>query len=72
MPITLIKHPDRVEIFDAEAPLPLEVPILLYTADELAIRMGYRPEELLQLQAIAAEDDDDWGSELDALAADPS
>jgi len=48
--------------------LPLEVPMVFYTEDEIARRMGYRPEELLQLQAIAAEDEDDWGTELDALA----
>lgn len=72
MPITLIQHPDRLEIIDAGAPLPMEVPVILYTADELARHMGYRPEELLQLQAIAADDDGDWGAELDALAADPS
>jgi len=68
MQITLIKHRDGVEIISNQDDLPLDVPIVLYTSDEIAKRMGYRPEELLQLQSIAAEEEDDWGAELDALA----
>jgi hypothetical protein len=68
MQITLIKHRDGVEIISNQDDLPLDVPIVLYTSDEIAKRMGYRPEELLQLQSIAAEEEDDWGAELDVLA----
>ena len=68
MRITLIKHRDGIEIVDAPDSLPLDVPIVLYTEDEIAKRMGYGPVEWLQLESIAAEDEDDWGTELDALA----
>jgi hypothetical protein len=68
MPITLIKHLDGIEIVEAPDGLPLDVPIVLYAEDEVAKRMDYGPEEWLQLQAIAAEEEDDWGAELDSLA----
>lgn len=69
MQITLIKRHNGIEIIGEQDMLPMDVPIVLYTADELAKRMGYRPEEFLQLQSIAVDDEDGWGNELDALAA---
>ena len=68
MQVTLIKHHDGVEIISNQDELPLEVPIVFYTSDEIASRMGYLPEEVLQLQSIAAEDEEDWGAALDAIA----
>lgn len=68
MQVTLIKHQDRIEIIADENELPLDVPVVLYTSDEIAKRMGYRPAELLQLQSIVAEDEEDWSDALDTLA----
>jgi hypothetical protein len=67
MQVTLIKHQDRIEIIADENELPLDVPVVLYTSDEIAKRMGYRPEELLQLQSIVAENEEDWSDALDTL-----
>jgi hypothetical protein len=68
MQVTLIKHLDRIEIIADQNELPLDVPVVLYTSDEIAKRMGYHPEELLQLQSIVAEDEEDWSDALDTLA----
>lgn len=68
MQVTLIKRGNGVEIISNQDDLPLDVPIILYTSDEIAKRMGYLPEEILQLQSIAAEDEEAWGAALDALA----
>jgi hypothetical protein len=46
----------------------LEIPVVFHTADEIARRMGYCLEEICQLHSIAAEDCENWGPELDALA----
>jgi hypothetical protein len=67
MQVTLIKHLNGVEIISGQDDLPVGEPVIFYTADEIAKRMGYRPEETLQLQAIAADDEEPWGAALDAL-----
>ena len=68
MQVTLIKHLDSVEIISNPDDLPMEVPITLYTADEIAKRLNYLPDEIMQLQAIAADEEEAWGPALDALA----
>lgn len=68
MQVTIIKHQDRIEVISGNDQLPLNVPVVLYTSEEIAKRMGYTPEEFLQMQSIVAEDEEDWSSDLDALA----
>jgi hypothetical protein len=62
MKITLIKHQNGYEVITDGAALPIDTPITLYTSDEIAQRMGYQPDELLQLQQILEDDEEDWSS----------
>lgn len=68
MQITLVKHQDRIEIISGQNELPLDVPVVLYSSDEVARQMGYTPSEILQLESILSDNDEDWGADLDALS----
>jgi hypothetical protein len=70
MSITVIKEGNVLRVLEATAPIPDGARLVLYTPEELT---ASRPSawEAAQIDSVFREDDEDWGSSLDALVRKP-
>ena len=71
MSITIERRGDKVVILKADAQIPENEPIILFTEEEIAKRLGYTPMEFAQLESIFRENEEDWGASLDAITLPP-
>ena len=67
MSITIERRGDKIVVLKADAQIPENKPIILFTEEEIAKRLGYTPLEFVQLERIFHEKEEDWGDSLDAL-----
>lgn len=67
MSITIEKRGDKLVILKADAQIPENEPVVLFTEEEIVKRLGYTPLEFAQLESIFHENEEDWGASLDAI-----
>jgi len=67
MSITIERRGDKLVVLKADAQIPENEPITLFTEEEIPKRLGYTPLEFAQLESIFHENEDDWGDSLEAM-----